>query len=239
MSRNKLLTIVLALSVSASLYACGDDDDGDGQSHAGAGGSTAGKGGSAGSGAKSGGTGKGGNGAAAGQGEAGEIGYAGAAGAGVGVGGDGAGGDGAGGTGTGGTGAGGEGGAAPPVVLTLDEACSTACDPAHSLAACSTTLSVCITACTSYPALVADFVTDAALATSLNQDYRAAISCMAQHLPDLAQYACAAAGPTVNTWSPVAATVCEDELCKWTCLDASDGGTLSVDETVYNRCNCP
>src|SRR6187431_1811844 len=147
MSRNKLLTIVLALSVSASLYACGDDDDGDGQSHAGAGGSTAGKGGSAGSGAK-----------------------------------------------RGGTGAGGEGGAAPPVVLTLDEACSTACDPAHSLAACSTTLSVCITACTSYPALVADFVTDAALATSLNQDYRAAISCMAQHLPDLAQYACAAAG---------------------------------------------
>ena len=229
----------MVLGLSASLYACGDDDDSNPGGGAGAAGGS-GKGGGAGkggSGGSSGGTaGKGGTaGGGITAGEGGALGEAGAGDSG-GVGGDTGPGPGGSGGDTG-PGAGGEGGAAsPPPTLTLAEACTAACNPAHSLATCGTTLAACITACEGYTDLVEVFVTDAAEAAGLNSKYLTSISCMAAHLPNTAQYACAA-GPAVNGWSPVAGTVCEDELCAWTCDDADS--TASVDDNVTARCVCP
>ncbi len=247
MSRNKLLAIVTALSLSGALYACGSDDETNPDGGAGTAGTTGGSGGKAGSGGK-GGSSSGGKGGSAGKGGesttggtenvAGENGNGGDSGSG------GAPEGGMGGTTEGEGGSGGEGGAgAPDPVLTLTEACTAACDPAHSLSACTSTLDACIATCEGYPALVDIFAADATDAATLNAEYLTAITCMANHLPTTAQYACAENPPppdppaTVNLWSPVEHTVCEDEICKWTCDDMSIG-TFGGDNTVVTRC-CP
>ncbi|MEI9936980.1 MAG: hypothetical protein WDO69_07130 [Pseudomonadota bacterium] len=240
MSRNKVLAIMMALGLSASLYACGSDDDTNPGGEAGAAGN-AGKGGSggkAGAGTGGGTAGKGGTPSAGGS----DVGDSGAGGTGA----TGATGDsGAGGMGaTGGepdlaAGSGGEGGAPP--AQTLTEACTTQCDPAHTVATCSTTLAACIAQCTVYPVQLQQSVTDGFLsdadAATLNQEYLATIQCQATHLTSTDQYMCAADGTMVSATSPVESTVCETLLCKWTC-DDGNFGTAGADVNVYTRCGC-
>lgn len=236
MNRNKLLAILTAVSVSACLYACGSDDDSQPNNNAGASGK-AGGGGSGGKAGSSNTAGKGGSGNQAGEsGATGDSGSGGVAGSAEG----GAGGDQnvAGDTGISGAGGdGGAGGAAP--ALTLSEACTAACVPAHNVTSCSTTVEVCIASCTSYnDDWVVAAGADEAVAKTLNADYLAVISCAAEHLSAASQYACAASsGPTVNAWSPTASTACEAALCKWTCADF-DNSVAAADEAVYNRCAC-
>ncbi|HYQ41377.1 MAG TPA: hypothetical protein VER11_05410 [Polyangiaceae bacterium] len=237
MSRNKVLAILAAVSVSACLYACGSDDDSQPSNTAGASGK-AGSGGSSGKAGSGNTAGKGGTGAESGEGAT--AGESGSGSGGVSNGGDsGAGGDQnvAGDTGV--SGAGGDGGAGGAAsALTLSEACTAACVPAHNVTSCSTTVEVCIASCTSYND---DWVVAAGVegdaAKSLNDDYLAAISCAAQHLPSASDYACNS-GPTVNAWSPVAASACEAALCKWTCNDTANS-VAAADEGVHTRCNCP
>lgn len=233
MSRNKVLAILTAVSVSACLYACGSDDDSNPSGGAGMAGHAGSKGGSGGSAGKAGGSGTAGKPATGGSGnQAGES-FGGEGGEGEvgGAGGDSGGGM-AGDSGLGG--AGGEGGA--PAALTLAEACTATCTPAHSVGTCSTEQDACVTTCTSYPELVSVFVTDEAQAKTLNDEYLAMMSCTAAHLPNTAQYACSQAG-AINPWSPVADTTCEAALCKWTCDDVTFG-TFSGDGAVGTRCGC-
>jgi hypothetical protein len=236
MSRNKIFAIITAISVSACLYACGSDDDtnpgGAGSSgHAGKGGNgSAGKGGNGGSGKG----GNGGSGNEAGESSAGEGGTDNAGGAG---GDTGAAGD--------GNGAGGDGGAAGGggTEQTLAEACATSCDPSHTVATCTSTLNECVAQCTAYPGQVQQSV-DAdpplispADAATLNSEYLALVRCMATHLTATSQYICADPGTMVSKTSPAASTVCEDELCKWTCDDGTIG-TFGADANMFARCGC-
>jgi len=245
MSRNKLLALVTAVSLSASLYACGSDDGDPNGSNAGAAGASAGKGGNSG---KAGSNGSAGKGASSGTSNvAGETGdAAGAGGSGADNGASGAGGM-AGDTGSGagetGNGAAGEGGAGSvDTGQTLAEACTAVCDPAHSVATCSSALDACITQCSGYPDVVqqqADaHVFSAADALTLKNEYLAAVRCMATNLTNTNQYACTAVGTMAGpTASPVADTACETVLCKWTC-DDGNFGTVSADADVYGRCPC-
>lgn len=231
MSRNKLIAILTAVSVSACLYACGSDDDTNPATGGAAGHATGGKG--------SGGSGKGGSGNTAGKNsggsgnEAGEI-----AGGEGGTDAGGAGGDKgmAGDSGLGGAGDAAGAGGAPPAALTLAEACAATCIPAHSVDTCSTTQDVCVTSCTSYPAYVTTAGADADTATLLNAEYLTMISCLAQHVPNTTQYVCSAP-PAINLWSSKKETDCETAVCKWTC-DDGNSVVSAADADVYARCGC-
>jgi len=240
MKRNKVLALITAVSVSACLYACGSDDDTNPSGGAGSSGH-AGKGGSGGTGAKggsaNGGSGgkvvAGGSGNEAGESSAGEGGTsnAGAGGDSSGIGGD---------NGLGGSGDAGAAGAAA-TEQTLTEACTTSCGPSHTVSSCSTTVGACVSQCTAYPTQVqqsvdATFISTTDAAT-LNKEYLTLVRCMASHLTNTDQYACAAAGTMVGATSPAASTDCETVLCKWTCDDANFG-TSGMDADVAARCGC-
>lgn len=238
MNRTRLGALMIAVGVSACMWACGDDDDetpGD-TAGTGGGGGSSGKGGSGGTagkaGSSNGGTAGKGSGGTAGKGGTGpELGGAGAGGTEVGGAGAGAGGEPAGGGGAGGMGgetAGGAAGAAGAgSALTQVEGCNAVCDTYFDVnpAECNgATGATCATgACNGYDA--GD--------TDVNALFVEYLQCAATKL-SASDYVCGTTGGSALPMWPVASGACETKLCAWTC---ADGGTQG-DFDVYTRCGC-
>lgn len=233
---------MIAVGVSACMWACGDDDDEPGNTGGSGGkggvsgaagkasGGTAGKasGGTAGKAGSS--TGDGGTGG--GDGGTGGGGDGGTGGTEAGAGGGGAGGDGGMGgmAGDGGMGGGGGEAGEPNTALTLVEACAQTCDiffTGHPTACVEDAdETVCNQACGGYSY---DEPTEAL--------FLSYVRCAATKLTDDADYACISDGTAqlyATPMMPVAAGECETELCAWACADQ-----VYVDGDTLTRCACP
>jgi hypothetical protein len=65
--------------------------------------------------------------------------------------------------------------------------------------------------------------------------YEAMISCVGQHLTTLSDYQCST--QAANPWTTVENTVCENDVCNWTCYEVNYGFAWA-DYATYSRCGC-
>jgi hypothetical protein len=135
---------------------------------------------------------------------------------------------------TGGASAG--GGATGTSTMTLAQACVHNCALASGLTGCSTTQDVCVQGCMS------TFDNTSAVNPDLGQEYTNMIVCVATDpsFASSADFVCAKPNSPLNLWSPagldlVPNSTCEDDICSWTCDDATHG---DVDPWVAIRCTC-